>query len=209
MPQIQLGLYMISGREVTTAVKNALEVGYRAFDSAQMYGNEKETGQAILDFLDSEQNTAGLQREDIHYTTKLSSNGTSVEQVRKSITRSVRASGLGYVDLFLLHSPYGGTQARLASWRALEGAVKDGEVKSAGISNFGVRHVSALSLLVSASRRSPWTRSRSYAAPSWTFSRRSIKSRFTLSIRVPASARLRSSMAWLWRLTRRWLGHCG
>ncbi len=105
-----------------------------------MYGNELETGRAIMSFLASKANTAGLKREDIHYTTKLSSN-SNYETARKSIRQSVKSSGLGYIDLFLLHSPYGGRTARLESWRAVEQAIEDGEVKLGGVSNFGVKHV--------------------------------------------------------------------
>jgi len=82
-----------------------------------------------------------MKREDIHYTTKLASN-SSYERARKSITQSVKECGLGYIDLFLLHSPYGGKQARLDSWRAVEDAIQDGEVKIGGVSNYGEKHVS-------------------------------------------------------------------
>ncbi|KUI72220.1 hypothetical protein VM1G_07421 [Cytospora mali] len=144
MPQIQLGLYMMSGREASQSIKWALAAGYRGFDSAQMYHNEKEAGKAIRDFLASPENTEGLTREDIHYTTKLASSSTNYNQVRRSIKQSVDVSGLGYVDLFLLHSPYGGREARLTSWKALEDAVEAGEVKMAGVSNYGVRHIEEL-----------------------------------------------------------------
>ncbi|PWI73113.1 aldo-keto reductase family 1 member E1 [Purpureocillium lilacinum] len=142
---IQLGLFMMSGREATQAVHWALQAGYRGFDTAQMYGNEREAGRAIARFLSSRQeNRENLRREDIHYTTKLMENGTSYDSVRRSIKDSVEACGLGYVDLFLLHSPYGGKEARLTSWRALEDAVESGEVRMIGVSNFGVRHVEEL-----------------------------------------------------------------
>ena len=141
IPQIQLGLYMMSGSEAKRAVKWALGIGYRGFDCAQMYHNEREAGRAICDFLASDENKLGLKREDIFYTTKLSSNSTSYSAVRRSIKNSVDICGLGYVDLFLLHSPYGGREARLASWKALEDAIGDGEIKMAGVSNYGVAHV--------------------------------------------------------------------
>lgn len=134
---------MMTGREVTASVPWALAAGYRAFDCAQMYRNEREAGRAINDYLSSPANSARLKREDIFYTTKLSSNSDSYETARRSIARSVEISGLGYADLFLLHSPYGGKEARLASWRALEDAVMAGEVKMAGVSNYGTKHVSA------------------------------------------------------------------
>lgn len=137
MPQIHLGTYLMSGPEASTAVKYALDVGYRAFDSAQMYHNEQQVGHAILDYLETH---PSLKREDIHYTTKLESN-SDYDSARARISKSVKECGLGYVDLFLLHSPYGGKKLRLESWRALEDAIRDGEVKIGGVSNFGEKHV--------------------------------------------------------------------
>ncbi|PSR82416.1 NADP-dependent oxidoreductase domain-containing protein [Coniella lustricola] len=145
MPQIQLGLYMMSGREAAASVRWALAAGYRAFDCAQMYHNEREAGQAIRDFLaNPAENTDGLTRDDIHYTTKLASCSADYHAVRRSIKQSVAVCGLGHVDLMLLHSPYGGREARLTSWRALEDAVEAGEVRMAGVSNFGSRHIDEL-----------------------------------------------------------------
>ena len=113
------------------------------FDSAQMYRNEREVGSAILAFLSSPSNTSSLKREDIHFTSKLASN-TSYDAARKSIKQSVKQSGLGYIDLFLLHSPYGGKVKRLECWRAVEDAIEDGEIRIGGVSNFGVKHVSVI-----------------------------------------------------------------
>ncbi|KAK7416734.1 hypothetical protein QQX98_005060 [Neonectria punicea] len=144
IPQVQLGLYMMSGKEATHSVKAGLSLGYRGLDCAQMYHNERQTGKAIRDFLASADNTEGLKREDIFYTSKLASNETSYDAVRRSIKESVSVSGLGYIDLFLLHSPYGGKAARLTSWKALEDAVDDGEIKMAGVSNYGVAHIEEL-----------------------------------------------------------------
>lgn len=107
-----------------------------------MYHNEREAGKAITAFLASDENTEDLKREDIHYTTKLANCDTNYNAVRRSIKQSVDVCGLGYIDLMLLHSPYGGREARLTSWRALEDAVEAGEVRMAGVSNFGSRHVS-------------------------------------------------------------------
>ncbi len=137
MPSIHLGVYLMNGSEASTAVKYALEAGYRAVDSAQMYRNEKQVGKSILDYLKA---YPEIKREDIHYTTKLASN-SDYARARRSISQSVKECGLGYIDLFLLHSPYGGKQARLDSWRAVEDAIKDGEVKIGGVSNYGEKHV--------------------------------------------------------------------
>jgi len=134
---------MANGRETLRAVQWALEAGYRAIDSAQMYDNEKQTGTAINAFLASDANTELLTREDVHFTTKLARN-SEYERARKSITTSAKKSGLGYIDLFLLHSPYGGKDARLASWRAVEDAIDAGEVKTGGVSNYGVKHLKEL-----------------------------------------------------------------
>ena len=106
-----------------------------------MYHNEKESGKAILDFLSSVDNVDSLERENIHFTSKLASN-SSYDTARKAIKKSVKECGLGYIDLFLLHSPYGGKDARLESWRAVEDTINDGEVKIGGVSNYGVKHVS-------------------------------------------------------------------
>ena len=144
IPQIHLGVYLMSGKEASSAVKWALQAGYRGIDSAQMYRNEKDCGQAILSFLnDKNLNSAGLKREDIFFTSKLASNA-SYEAARRSIKQSVQASGLGYIDLFLLHSPYGGKSARLSSWKAVEDAIQDGEIRIGGVSNFGVKHLDEL-----------------------------------------------------------------
>ncbi|KAK3685192.1 aldo/keto reductase [Podospora appendiculata] len=144
MPQIQLGLYMMSGSEASRAVRWALAAGYRGFDSAQWYLNEREAGHAIRDYLASSSDTTGLVRGDVHFTSKLKTNSMSYDAVRASIAKSVDACGLGYIDLFLLHSPYGGREARLTSWRAVEDAVLDGQVRMAGVSNYGVRHIEEL-----------------------------------------------------------------
>jgi len=140
MPKIHLGVYLMNGREASTAVKYALDAGYRAIDSAQMYHNEREVGNAITAYLKA---NPDVKREDIHYTTKLASN-SDYNTARKSITKSVKECGLGYIDLFLLHSPYGGRRARLESWRAVEDAIHDGEIKIGGVSNYGQKHLEEL-----------------------------------------------------------------
>jgi diketogulonate reductase-like aldo/keto reductase len=138
IPRIQLGVYQTSGRECYAAVTAALNAGYRAIDSAEWYGNEEEVGAAIVRFLDT--NTLGVGRQDIWFTTKLKTN-SSYDETKLAIDRSIRKSGLGYIDLYLLHSPNGGPEARLESWKAIEDAIESRRVKSGGVSNFGVRHV--------------------------------------------------------------------
>jgi diketogulonate reductase-like aldo/keto reductase len=137
MPRIHLGVYQTSGRNAKDSVTWALQAGYRAVDSAEVYGNEKEVGLAILSFLKSQ---SSLSREDIWFTTKLWNN-RSYNATRASINDSIKRSGLGYLDLYLLHSPYPGKEKRLECWRAVEDAIQAGEVKAGGVSNWSVKHV--------------------------------------------------------------------
>ncbi|MCJ1430135.1 hypothetical protein MMC29_008050 [Sticta canariensis] len=140
---IGLGVYETEGTETTNATLWALQAGYRGFDSAQIYHNEHEVGSTVISFLSSGMNTSGLTREDIFYTTKLFEN-TSYEAAKISIQQSLQKSKMGYIDLFLLHSPYGGKEKRLESWKAVENAIEEGTVKSGGVSNFGVKHLQEL-----------------------------------------------------------------
>ncbi|EGP83171.1 uncharacterized protein MYCGRDRAFT_64098 [Zymoseptoria tritici IPO323] len=140
IPSLHLGVYLMTSNEASTAVSSALAIGYRAFDSAQMYHNERAVGSSILSFLAA---NPDVKREEIHYTTKIASN-EGYEAVRKGIKQSVKECGLGYVDLLLVHSPYGGKQAREESWRAVEDAIEEGECKMGGVSNYGEKHIEEL-----------------------------------------------------------------
>lgn len=106
-------------------------------DSAQMYGNEREVGEAIRTYL---AHNPSINRADIFYTTKLASNN-GYNQSLKSLESSLHRSGLDYIDLILIHSPYGGSQARKDSWNALLEAQKRGWTRSIGVSNYGVKHL--------------------------------------------------------------------
>lgn len=112
-------------------------------DSAAWYYNEKECGRAILDFLSAHRDGAseGLTRASIFFTTKLQANSTSYSATKQAIEQSLRACGLGYIDLYLLHSPLGGAKARQESWRAACDAKRAGLIRSVGVSNFGAAHM--------------------------------------------------------------------
>lgn len=105
-----------------------------------MYHNEADCGRAINEWLAEH---PGSDRSSIFYTTKLLSND-GYEATRRSIQKSLQACKLGYIDLFLIHAPYGGKQLRIASWKAIEDAIIAGEVKNGGVSNFGIRHLQEL-----------------------------------------------------------------
>jgi len=120
---------------------SALETGYRHIDSAAWYENEREVGTAILDFC---KNT-GTARSTIFYTTKLKLNNGYIN-VKRAIQRSLDACGLGYIDLYLIHGPLGGPNARMESWKAICDFQKEsgGLLRSVGISTFGVSHMKEL-----------------------------------------------------------------
>ncbi|TVY57974.1 putative oxidoreductase, partial [Lachnellula suecica] len=140
MPKLHLGVYMTSGSSCANAVSSALHAGYHAVDSAEWYGNEAEVGSAINSFLNR---NGGVKREDIWFTTKLKTN-SGYDETRRKIRDSIRKSGLGYIDLYLLHSPYGGRSKRAQCWQAVVDAVAEGQVRAGGVSNFGVRHLEQL-----------------------------------------------------------------
>lgn len=104
-----------------------------------MYGNEQACGRAIRDFVAR----TSIPRSSILYTTKLARN-QGIIATRAAIDRSLAASGLDYIDVYLLHSPMGGPAARRESWQAVLEAKKDGKIRSVGVSNFGTRHLKEL-----------------------------------------------------------------
>ncbi|KAK7032742.1 Aldo-ket-red domain-containing protein [Favolaschia claudopus] len=136
LPFLGFGTYEISGKEAYNAVTWALEAGYRHIDSATWYENEKECGQAILDFC----NATGTARSEIFYTTKLKVNST-YDDTHRAIQYSLDQCGLGYIDLYLIHGPLGGPEARKECWRAICDSQKAGKLRSIGVSCFGIRHL--------------------------------------------------------------------
>ncbi|OCH94827.1 Aldo/keto reductase [Obba rivulosa] len=136
IPVIGFGTYEMEGKQAYTAVTWALEAGYRLIDSAEWYYNEQDCGRAILDFCAA----TGVPRSSIFYTTKLRNN-SGYAATKVSIEKSIQACGLGYIDLYLLHSPIGGPKMRSESWRAVLEAKQEGIFRSVGVSNFGVRHL--------------------------------------------------------------------
>ncbi|KAJ7666299.1 aldo-keto reductase [Mycena rosella] len=136
IPVLGFGTYELLGKEAYDAVTWALEAGYRHIDSATWYENEKECGQAILDFCKA----SGTPRSAVYYTTKLKLN-EGYEQTLKAIQFSLDECGLGYIDLYLIHGPLGGPDARKECWRAICDAHKESKLKSIGVSCFGIRHL--------------------------------------------------------------------
>ena len=98
MPVLGLGCYQLHGRTGEQAIINAAEMGYRLFDTAQMYGNEKEVGHALQQ--------SDIPHEELFVTTKIYSPNTSYAQAKASIEASLKALHMDYVDLLLIHEPY-------------------------------------------------------------------------------------------------------
>jgi len=133
IPRIGFGVYKSPAEVTSKSVQTALESGYTHIDSAQYYANEKEVGDAIR--------SAGVARESVFVTTKIIAPESSDDATYKSLTDSVDKINLGYVDLFLIHTPSTGPEKRKSLWKALEKLQKAGLAKSIGVSNYGVKHL--------------------------------------------------------------------
>jgi 2,5-diketo-D-gluconate reductase A len=138
IPQFGFGTFKVSPADTVDAVSTALAAGYRHVDTAQMYGNEREVGQAIA--------KSGIDRDDIFLTTKLNNGVHLPDDARRAFAGSLEALGSDYVDLFLIHWPlparYGGDF--VSTWRTLEEFYRDGRARSIGVSNFQPHHLRRL-----------------------------------------------------------------
>jgi diketogulonate reductase-like aldo/keto reductase len=133
IPQLGFGVYQSPPEVCKKSCLTALKAGYRHIDTAQYYANEVQVGEAIKE--------SGIPRSEIYVTSKILSAGKDVEASYKSIAESVKKIGGGYADLFLIHSPNAGKDARENMWRALEKAKKEGKVRAIGVSNYGQEHI--------------------------------------------------------------------
>ncbi|WVQ76922.1 hypothetical protein IAR50_006601 [Cryptococcus sp. DSM 104548] len=127
IPAIGFGTWKVPNDVTAGEVDQAIDIGFDHIDTAQMYGNESEVGQAIKE--------SGLARKDIWVTTKWS--GVDNKSPRQSITESLEKLGLEYLDLYLIHHPRLAKGDIKGTWKEFEGLKKDGLVKSIGVSNFG------------------------------------------------------------------------
>ena len=125
MPILGYGVYQVSPAECEQCVSEAINVGYRSIDTAQAYQNEEGVGNAI--------NKCGVQRGDLFITTKIWISNYGEEKAAKSVDESLKKLKTDYIDLMLLHQPFGDYYG---AYRALEKAYKAGKVRAIGISNF-------------------------------------------------------------------------
>lgn len=129
MPMLGYGVYQTPPEETASAVRQALEVGYRLIDTAQVYENEEGVGQAVASAI----HDGLLTREDVFITTKIWPANMNEERAAASIIESLRKLKTDYIDLLLLHQPIGDYPG---AWRALSCAYKAGKVRAIGVSNF-------------------------------------------------------------------------
>jgi 2,5-diketo-D-gluconate reductase A len=138
IPQLGFGVFQIDPAETATAVADALEVGYRHIDTAEMYRNERGVGEAIR--------ASGIDRDDIYVTSKLNNGFHRPGDARRAFERTLGELGFDHVDLFLIHWPlptlYDGDY--VATWKTLEEFRQDGRARSIGVSNFQVEHLERL-----------------------------------------------------------------
>ncbi|CAI2354853.1 unnamed protein product [Caenorhabditis sp. 36 PRJEB53466] len=147
IPLVGLGTYKIVGDQVLPALDRALEAGYRLFDTAKVYNNEKEIGEALEILLPK----YNINREDVFITTKLHPNTT--ENVRNLVEESLRLLKTNYIDLYLVHYPKSfafsddapeNSKLRFETWQALVSARNEGKIRSIGVSSYEVRHLEEL-----------------------------------------------------------------
>lgn len=125
MPAVGFGVYQIPKSETVKVVSNALEAGYRLIDTAASYFNEEEVGKAIAQ--------SGLKREEVFITSKLWVQDYEYEDALKAFDKSLKLLNVDYIDLYLLHKPYGNYYA---AWRALEKLHKEGLIRAIGVTSF-------------------------------------------------------------------------
>ena len=126
MPFLGFGVFQIEDlAECERSVRDAIDVGYRLIDTAASYGNEEAVGNAIR--------ASGVPRSDLFVTTKLWIADTGYEKTKRAFDRSMKRLQLDYLDLYLIHQPYGDV---FGSWRAMEELYREGRIKAIGVSNF-------------------------------------------------------------------------
>jgi diketogulonate reductase-like aldo/keto reductase len=134
-PRLGLGVYQIPSNEIgVESIRYALEIGYRHIDTASIYQNELEVGQAIR--------ASGINREKIFVTTKLWPLDEQHDYVR-ACRESLQRMGLDYIDLYLIHAPPE-PKYRKNAWRAMEHLLEIGNTRAIGVSNYGVKHLEEL-----------------------------------------------------------------
>jgi diketogulonate reductase-like aldo/keto reductase len=137
IPQLGFGVFQIKPEETAEAVGRALEIGYRHIDTAQMYGNEKEVGEAVR--------ASGIDRGEIFLTSKLNNGSHRRDDALRAFDGTLEALGLEQLDLFLVHWPLPTIDVDyVETWKAMEEMYASGRVRAIGVSNFNPHHLRRL-----------------------------------------------------------------
>jgi 2,5-diketo-D-gluconate reductase A len=136
IPQLGFGVFQIDPSDTAEAVTTALEAGYRHIDTAQMYGNEAEVGQAIA--------KSDIPRDQLWITTKCNNSNHGYDDAQSALDESLQKMGLDHVDLYLIHWPLPGKDLYVDTWKGFEKAQSDGKARTIGVSNFQPHHLDRL-----------------------------------------------------------------
>jgi 2,5-diketo-D-gluconate reductase A len=136
MPAFGLGTSPMNDGETERAVASAIEVGYRLFDTAENYGNERGVGAGIR--------ASGIERAEVFVTTKFNKKWHGFEEAQQACTNSLERLGLDYIDLLLIHWPLPEQDRYVDAWRGMVKLLEDGKVRAIGVSNFKPSHLDRL-----------------------------------------------------------------
>ena len=136
IPQFGFGVFQVKPDVTAETLRTAFDAGYRHIDTAQMYGNEEQVGDAIA--------ASGLPRDELFVTTKLNNDKHGADKAIASLDESLRKLRLDHVDLFLIHWPRPGENKYVETWGAFEKLESDGKARAIGVSNFQVAHLDRL-----------------------------------------------------------------
>ena len=136
IPQLGFGVFQVEPGRTKQATLTALEVGYRHIDTAEMYGNERQVGEAVRE--------SGLDRGDVFVTSKLNNPYHAYDDALRAFDRSLAELGFDYLDLFLIHWPLPAVGDFVETWRAMEEIARSGRCRSVGVSNFQPHHLRRL-----------------------------------------------------------------
>lgn len=146
IPVLGYGVYQTPAAECAEVVNHALKTGYRHVDSAVAYRNEAPSAEGMQQ--------SGIPRSELFFTTKIPPKDMIYANSKTHIDNTLKLTGFDYVDLYLLHSPYGGRENRLGAWKALVEGVQEGKIRSIGVSNYGVHHLEELEAYIKETERS-------------------------------------------------------
>ncbi|KAF1916546.1 NADP-dependent oxidoreductase domain-containing protein [Ampelomyces quisqualis] len=136
IPVLGYGVYQTPADVAAEVVQHAITSGYRHVDSAVAYRNEQPSAEGMK--------KSGIPRNKLFFTTKIPPKDMRYDTAKEHIENTLKITGFDYVDLYLLHSPYGGKENRVGAWKALVEGVEAGKIRSIGVSNYGVHHLDEL-----------------------------------------------------------------